>query len=281
MKHLPGHLLASKNYMEVLAVHISDDRPRVRDFFLEILLRSKRTDVCTMVAEKCVKIGRTIVIGEGQSVRILMNQDAPLGKVGEHHLKLLAVCLGREAVLPRPRTTLYGRLPWILREEPGKPTGEAQKNGKSNRKRTKKQKTWYCVFCVFVYFDCLLVCLLVHVSFHSQATYVVLAVNSSPPVLFLSLFECAAVIDRSCPVALCVCSLLAPSLCRHLHFRHSSSLRCGATETHIHLYALVKHAHSCLTGRLASSYGPWLYVSPCWWQTRIMATKYKKLNLKK
>jgi len=56
LKHLPGHLLAAKNYMEVLAVHLGDDRPRVRDFFLDVLLRSKRTDVCTMMADKCVKM---------------------------------------------------------------------------------------------------------------------------------------------------------------------------------------------------------------------------------
>ncbi len=56
LKHLQGHLLASQNYIEVYAVHFGDDRPRVRDFFLDVLLRSKRMHVCTMMAEKCMKM---------------------------------------------------------------------------------------------------------------------------------------------------------------------------------------------------------------------------------
>ena len=70
--------------------------------------------------ERGAGVGLTIVIGEGQSPG---NQDTRVGKVREHHLKLLAVCLGREPVLPRPRTTLYGLLPWRIREETGKMTG--------------------------------------------------------------------------------------------------------------------------------------------------------------
>ena len=91
-------------------------------------------------------VGLTIVIGEGQSSR---NQDTPVGKVGEHHLKLLAVCLGPEAALPRPRTTLYGRLPWILREEPGKSKNRENHRKKKHQKPQKtthqknRKKTWF------------------------------------------------------------------------------------------------------------------------------------------
>ena len=55
LKHMPGHLFTTK-HMETLAVHLSDERPKVRDLFVDVLLKSKNAEACTILAPKCAEL---------------------------------------------------------------------------------------------------------------------------------------------------------------------------------------------------------------------------------
>ena len=71
----------------------------------------------------------------------------------EHHLKLLAVCLGWKAVLLRPGTTLSGRLPCSSEKirEKGK-TKTQKKTEITKPKKTKKtEKPKNMVLCVLCF----------------------------------------------------------------------------------------------------------------------------------
>jgi hypothetical protein len=79
LKHVPGHLLTAK-HMQALAVHLLDEKPKVRDLFVDVLLKSKNVEACTILSDKCalLMIHTSRKSLQHKLIQILLFVDSPV-----------------------------------------------------------------------------------------------------------------------------------------------------------------------------------------------------------